>query len=234
MKHLFISFIALTILFFFASCAEDIKTDKGTLQIVSLETQMNNVEVLPLTRAISPELNVDIYDETGSEIIVQLPAGRTNSSVQLDAGNYLLKAYSNNWNTIYDNEEKGEAKYYAELQFTIEAGKVKSVKLVVPMTNIAVSYTLPEGFDTWFSQHTFTIADAGNTRSLQPQPGEVCYYDCDEQGKLTLNYSLQATNVDYETFESEGAITASAGVHYTVEYSYEPSSARHLEVRVIQ
>lgn len=74
MKHLFIPLIALLL---FASCAEENMPEfaTGYLQITSLEARIGEVETESVTRTVSPELNVDICDETGTEIIVSLPAG---------------------------------------------------------------------------------------------------------------------------------------------------------------
>lgn len=215
-----ITYLCALCMTFLSACSDDndspLSGTEGILDLSGIQARPA-AEVSVHTRAIDEQLKVDIYD-AGGTLLHSFEPGESNRRLQMEVGQYRLEAYTLNYHTEYAPTEKGAPKYYGEQAFSIEADKVNVVTLNVPMTNMAVSYTLPQDFDTWFDTYTFTLSDEAGTRSIQPAPGEVWYYDATA---ASLSYKLEATNTDGEPFASQGTITPTvAGTHYTVEYTF--------------
>lgn len=218
MKHLYF----LLSFFFLASCQQEdtlSTVGSGYLSLSSLQTEASAVSVLS-TRAVSPDLAIEIWKEGESEPVKKFQPGGAEASgkIELAAGAYTLKAYSENYGTSYGNNEKGAAKYYKEQPFTIEAAKVNYLDVEVPMTNLGVKLVLPESFGEWFTDYTFTVAIGDRTLALRNN--EIAYFDVPTT-EAKLIYTLSATNQDNEeshlTQTYEG--TLRSGVVYEVSYS---------------
>ena len=159
------------IIFSLVSCQQEdapLTVGKGYLSLASLEIGTGTVSSIS-TRAVSPDIAIEILKADGTPVIkYDAGAAEASGKIELEAGNYILKAYSPNHNTSYDNNEKGEPKYYKEQTFTIEPEKVSYLNVKVPMINFGVSLVLPQDIlDTWFNSYTFTITLGDRTLTLQ-------------------------------------------------------------------
>ena len=223
MKHILYIVAAL---FLLASCRqeESVEAGKGVLSLSSIEVQAEVFTPIT-TRAVSPDLAIEILKEDGTAVVkYDAGAAETAGKIELDAGNYILKAYSPNYGTTWSNDEKGAPVYYKEQAFTIVKEKTNYLSLQVPMVNIGMRLILPEGFSDRFIGYTFS-AQVGN-REVALQEGETAYFDLPEDSGVKLQYSLSATNNDDETLQQdssfEGALTA--GTVYEVTYSIATNS----------
>lgn len=225
MKQILFTFI---ILFLFASCQQEVNllssASKGYLSLSSLELETSTITPIS-TRIVNPELAIEILKSDGTSV-VKYDAGAAEASgkIELEVGEYKLKAYSPNYGTTWKNDEKGEPVYYKEQSFTIVAEKVNYLSVQVPMINIGVQFLLPEGFSNWFISYTFS-AQIGN-RTVTLQEGETAYFELPENSNTKLQYSLSATNSDDEFMQQdsnyEGTLTA--GTVYEVTYSISTRS----------
>ena len=153
----------------------------------------------------------------------QFTPGQSPNRMTLQAGSYLLKAFTPNFQTTYGNDELGEAKYYAEKAFSIEPAVVNRISCPVPMTNTAVSLILPEGFNTWFKNYSFSIKQQTSSRNVSMTVGQTAYFDCTD-GATSLLYTLTSVNTDDEPNSDSGTLSASAGTHYRITYAWETKS----------
>lgn len=213
-KILFILLAAFTL----ASCSEteDIAPAKGT---VSVELSKQAADVQLITRTVDDDLQVDILGADGS-LVKHFAEGEAHSGLQaleLAAGTYSLRAYTPNYNTVYTNDQPGEAKYYAETDIHVVAGRQQRVGLQVPMTNMAFTLSLPEGVGERFTNIRFTLTRGDRTRELAD--GETAYFDLTPSADL--EYTLEMTNADGEVRSQEKYLKAAdqrAGTHYTITY----------------
>ena len=209
------------IIFSLVSCQQEdspLAVGKGYLSLASLEIGTGTVSSIS-TRAVSPGLAIEILKADGTPVIkYDAGAAEASGKIELEAGNYILKAYSPNHNTSYDNNEKGEPKYYKEQTFTIEPEKVSYLNVKVPMMNFGVSLVLPQDIlDTWFNSYTFTITLGDRTLTLQNS--ETAYFDLPADDTL-LAYSLEATNKDNESFRQDHTYNQvlNGGTVYVISY----------------
>lgn len=223
---LYITIISLILL---ASCQKEdyilsLESDKGYLSISSIEVEKESITQIS-TRTVNPELAIEIVKSDGTPVVkYDAGAAEASAKIELEAGEYKLKAYSPNYGTTWQNDEKGESVYYKEQSFTIVAEKVNYLSVQVPMINIGVQFILPKGFSNWFNDYTF-FAQIGN-RTVTLREGETAYFELPENNNTKLQYSLSATNSDNEHMQQdskyEGILTA--GTIYEVTYSISTRS----------
>lgn len=226
MKHipLYIS----VLLFLLSSCRQEespIESGKGILSLTSVEVQAETISQIT-TRAVSPDLAIEILKANDRTLVKSYETGAAEASdkIELDPGEYILKACSPNYETSYTNEEKGKPKYYKEQAFTIQPHRVNNLTLQVPMTNIGVRLVLPETFGGYFPSYTFS-ATIGN-RTVTLQDGEDAYFELPENSADRLQYRLSAINTDNETMEETDIYNKSltTGTCYEVTYSFATRS----------
>lgn len=222
-------YILTSLLFLLASCQQEdnlpsSETGKGYLSLSSLEIEASTITPIS-TRTVNPELAIEIVKADATPV-VKYDAGAAGASgkIELEAGEYKLKAYSPNYGTTWQSDEKGAPIYYKEQSFTIVAEKVNYLSVQVPMINIGVQLILPEEFGNWFTSYTFS-AQIGN-RTVTLKEGETAYFELPENNNTKLQYSLSATNIDDEMMQQdsnyEGDLTA--GTIYEVSYSISTRS----------
>lgn len=194
----------------------------GSLELaVSLEAP---VEVkATATRAVDADLQLEIRSGDGTTLVRQFAPGAFANRLTLEAGSYLLKAFTPNYTTSYSDSELGEAKYYAEKSFTIEADAMNRVSCSVPMINTAVSFTLPNNFNTIFSSYSFTIKQQTTQRNVTLTAGATAYFDC-TASEADLLYTLMTINSDNEPHSDSGNLTAKAGTLYHITYDWQTRS----------
>lgn len=223
-----ILYILTSLFFLLASCQQEdnfpSKNGKGYLSLSSLEVEANTITPIS-TRAVNPELAIEIVKSDGTPVVkYDAGAAEASAKIELEAGEYKLKAYSPNYGTTWQNDEKGEPVYYKEQSFTIVAEKVNYLSVQVPMINIGIQFILPEGFSNWFTDYTFS-AQIGN-RTVTLREGETAYFELPENNNTKLQYSLSATNSDNELMQQDSSYegTLTAGTIYEVAYTISTRS----------
>lgn len=186
---------------------------QGTLCL----TLQRGPKPLVSTRAVAEGLAVAILNPDGTEYAAYR-AGEVPSKIKLEANvTYTICAYTDNqdsWQTA--NEGKGEACYRGETTVTVGEDETVYCNYAVPMTNYAVTLTLPELFDELFKSYTFTLKSG--TRSVNISEGEKAYFAVPD----AFTYKLTATNNDDKT-SSHSAIEypdVEAGKLYNIKYVY--------------
>ena len=220
MKHTILYILSLCQL---ASCqqTEEPQATAGTgyLSIASIE--VSGTDIVPVkSRAVDSDLAIEIEKADGTAVAsYDAGAAEASAKIELDAGDYVLKAHTANYGQTWDTTAKGEAIYYAEQPFTIVAEKVKYLTLSVPMTNVGVHLTLPDGFNQWLKSYSL-VATIGD-RSVTLQDGETAYYPLpDSTDPIELTYTLSATNTDDESMTQSGSYSGvTAGTVYEITYS---------------
>lgn len=224
-----ILYILTPLLFLLASCQQEdnlpsSETGKGYLSLSSIEIEASTITPIS-TRAVSPELAIEIIKPDGTSVIAfEAGAAQASGKIELQAGEYKLKAYSPNYGSTLQDDELGAPIYYKEQNFTIVEEKINYLSVQVPMTNIGVQFMLPEGFNNWFIDYAFS-AQIGN-RKVTLQEGETAYFDLPESSNNKLQYSLSATNSDNEFMQQDNNFegTLTPGTVYGVTYSIATQS----------
>lgn len=231
MKRIWLYTICLGLVGLFACQQEDLPSvgETGSLSLENMTVEVANTESIS-TRAVDNDLYVEIWDEAGtSQVGETYEPGKVPTKIELEPGNYTLKAYNAAFldQSSWTENDKGAAVYYIDNKsFTIEAGKVNYLSVEVPMTNIGVRLALPEGFSNWFKTYSFTISD-GN-RSVSIDNGETAYFTIEQD----ISYTLSVTNNDDERKTDSKAITKdqiAAGTIYVITYDYATKALRLLE-----
>lgn len=218
MKRLFLHTVMMMATLWLASCSgvEEIPSVGGTGTVVLSLVRGNVPQVA--TRAIDSDLALDIVRSDGS-VYRQYAAGEVPDKMEVEAGvTYTLRIYTDNqttWQTAADGA--GEACYYGETNVIVGEDETVYCTYRVPMTNYAVTLTLPELFDELFSSYTFTVSGSGRDVSLRE--GQKAYFSLRDDG---FTYQLQATNTDGRT-SRHAAIEypeVAAGKLYNIRYMY--------------
>ena len=210
--------ICTIILLMMTSCGNSEELLLGTLELsIAVEQPVSSTVS---TRAVDAELQVEVWSVDGATMLHKFTPGQSPNRMTLEAGSYLLKAFTPNYQTTYGNDELGEAKYYAEKVFSIEPAVVNRISCPVPMINTAVSLSLPEGFNTWFTSYSFSIKQSTTSRTVSIEVGQTAYFDCTD-GATSLLYTLTSINTDDEPNSDSNTLSASAGTHYRITYAWE-------------
>lgn len=187
-------------LFLLISCQqEDILSEqgKGYLQLTDLSLVSPTIESVH-TRAVDEDLYVEII---GTDVNNTYEPGTFPSKIELEAGEYTLKAY----NEAYKNKTSNAPQYYVETTFTIQAEKVTYPTISVPMVNVGISLaTLSDELQELFSDVELSFYTTNEQATTTLQPGGIAYMDYAED--MTFTYTLTATNADNETFTTEKKI----------------------------
>ncbi|HIX85638.1 MAG TPA: DUF4493 domain-containing protein [Candidatus Parabacteroides intestinigallinarum] len=218
MKHSLLIYIAT--IFLLAACGqEELPSGEGVgyLSLENIQLQAAEEEIIQ-TRAVDNDLYVQIDDGT------PYSPGNAPSTIELSAGTHTLKAYTS------ENYKPGEAWYYGETSFNIEEGKVNAVTLEVPMRTFGIRLELPEGFEDYFSDPTFTVTYGDKEGTITADGGTYHFlYDSEVSA---VSYTLSATNADGEPLSQEGSRASwpaekkplEAGKIYVITYDYATKS----------
>lgn len=200
-------------------CSQDEWTGEAAYGYLSLDgISLQSIETVPVTRAVESDLYIEIRQGDRQFALYEPGELPTDATVKVPVGTYTLQAYNAAYlaQDSWGNNERGEAAYYAETPFDIAEDATTPVTLSVPMVNFGVSLNLPEGFDSWFHNETFSVLSG--TRSVQLAVGETAYFPYSEGAQFT--YTLAALNQDNENNTDMGTYTTvEAGTVYTVTYS---------------
>lgn len=198
------------------SCSSDLddcRVPVGTLELSLTRGSLPHVA----QRSVAEGLAVQLLRPDGT-IYREYAAGAVPAKIQLEADVvYTLRAYSDNqssWQTA--NGGKGEACYYGETVVSVGEDATAYVTYGVPMTNYAVTLTLPEFFNDLFKSYTFSVSSGD--RAVTLHEGEKAYFAAPEG----FSYQLSATNTDDATHSHNvnHYTDVEAGKLYNVRYLY--------------
>lgn len=214
-----------------ASCAQEEPVQQGRATLV-LDLTRGDVPQVEVTRAVSQDLAIQILTPDGT-VCQEYTPGTVPDKLTLEANVvYTVKAYTPNQETWASaNDGLGEACYYGETTVEAVADETVYCRYRVPMTNYAVTVSLPEHFDEMFSAYVFTVHANGRDAVLRRSDARA-YFSVDTEG---FTYRLQATNTDGAEFSSPtGTCTdVQNGRMYRVNYSYDfgrPSSSASINI----
>lgn len=205
------------------SCGQEEEVKHSGKCTLVLDLSHENVPQIAITRGAGQELAIQILRPDGS-VYLDYASGTVPDKVTLDAGVvYTIKAFSPNqetWHTA--NDGIGEACYYGETSVSAGEDEVVYCRYQVPMTNYAVTFTLPELFDQLFTSYSLTIHTQNRDVTLHQADIEA-YFPVDNQG---FTYRLQATNTDGMTYSSTPATYTDIqnGRIYQLCYGYDYST----------
>lgn len=171
----------------------------------------------PATRAIDNDLALKILDSNG-DVYVSYRAGSVPNKLTLEPGTFTVIAYTENQDTwAEENDGRGAACHYGTTEVSIEFDQVVYANMQVPMTNYAVTLTLPDLFHNLFKEYTFYLACNG--RSVNINEGEKAYFSVDNKG---FSYKLSATNTDNNTHSTtpHSFNNVENGKLYNITYYY--------------
>lgn len=208
--YILISILCLT------ACQSEEMVPKKAMGTLCLTLQ-RRAQPVATTRTVAEGLAVDILTPD-KNITQHFDAGSVPTKIILDANvKYTVRAYTDNQNTwLAANEGKGEACYWGETTVTVGVDETVYVTYAVPMTNYAVTLTLPEMFNDLFKSYTFSLSSGG--RNVSVKEGEKAYFAVPD----AFTYKLTATNNDDKT-SSHSAIEypdVEAGKLYNIKYVY--------------
>lgn len=197
-----------------ASCQTDmVEPNQGT---GTLKLGMTRSGVAS-TYSIDEDLALKILDSNG-DVYVEFRAGSVPDKLVLEPGTFTVVAYTENQDSWFtENNGRGAACYYGECEVSIEFDQIAYVNMQVPMTNYAVTLTLPNLFHDLFKEYTFNIVCG--ERSVNINENEKAYFAVSEKG---FTYKLFATNTD-NISHSTNPLTYSKvekGKLYDITYYY--------------
>lgn len=216
----------LLILFFFSSCQqEDLLPSQspGFLSLENVTVAASDVNAVHTKAEVDARFMIEIWKGGALYDNCKYEPGEIPSKIELPAGSYLLKAYTPNYasmETVFAEGNLGEAVYYKEQAFVIEAEKVTYPAVSVPMINfgICLKDDLPSGFND------YTLDATIGNRTITLKPAEIGYFPISAIGS-TLTFSLNAINADGESLDTkETATNLRAGTMYEIVYSMATKS----------
>ena len=211
-------------IFLLVSCQQEEtlpdNTATGYLVLESIDMQVSQQTIS--SRAVDADLYVDILQEDA--IFRQYGPGMVPDRIELPEGTYRLHVY-NAAATLpdpYDGNGVAIFEYTGE-PITVEANGITLIEEIeVPMINFGVTLQLPEEFNTYFKNYTFTVTSSD--RALTLKEGETAYFPYSEN--MPFSYTLTAINGDDEVTAPQGGTytNVTSGTIYTVSYEMETQS----------
>ena len=213
-------------LFLLLSCQqEDLVQPQspGFLSLDNVTVATSDVNSIQTKAGVDARFVIEIWKEGALYNNCKYEPGQTPSKIELPAGSYQLKAYTSNYTsqgTVFAEGSLGEAIYYKEQSFVIEAEKVTYPAVSVPMINfgICLKDDLPASFEN------YTLDATIGDRTITLKPTEIGYFSDSVVGS-SLSFTLRATNKDGEELEKkETATNLRAGTIYEIVYSMATKS----------
>ena len=187
----------------------------GYLSLSAVEVEAGDVQLI-LTRASgTDDLMVTLTPTNGDGKLTECPCSET---ISCQPGTYTLEIY----NQAYKDKADAAQYYYKCTEpVVITEGETETVEAKVSMINFGVRLQLPDEFEDWFENYTFTV----NGETLKN--GEMVYFDYSNDAKIT--YTLTATNTDnepVETGEKTYNEAVAQGTIYVITYELETQSLK--------
>lgn len=212
MKQTYIYIV--TLLLAFVSCDTDEGVDSKSVATLGLGlTRAGATSSQP----VDADLAVTVLDANG-EVYVKYPAGSVPNKLILEPGTFTVIAYTENQDTwAQENEGKGAACYYGSQQVTLGYDEIAFLNMRVPLTNYAVTLTLPDLFHDLFKSHALQLI-SGN-RQVAIHEKEKAYFAKEDGG---FSYKLEATNTDNVSHATRLIMykTVEEGKLYNITYYY--------------
>lgn len=220
-----IVYILITLLTLVSCQQEDLVQSQspGFLSLDNVVVATSNVNSIQTKAGVDARFVIEIWKNGALYNNCKYEPEQTPSKIELPAGSYQLKAYTPNYTsqgTVFAEGSLGEAIYYKEQSFVIEAEKVTYPAVSVPMINfgICLKGDLPISFDDY--KLDATIGD----RTITLKPTEIGYFSDSAIGG-SLSFTLRAINKDGEKLEKEETATnLQAGTIYEIVYSMATKS----------
>lgn len=229
MKKIFSTYCLAAITLLLAACSQDMDMDTNsgyiTLKVNTLESTQN-----PGTRTDAPagyapkQLHVDIVDATGQTV------KSTNdfeydtefqSNIQLPAGDYTIRAYSNGW----DGSGSGfdVPYYYGSTSVTVQPKNLSTARVTCRLANVKVTVEYDATFASNFaSAQSVVSSEISGTNPLTFVMGETTRSGYFPVGNL--NTLLTVVNKGGETHTKSKEITGvRARDHYILKYKMADS-----------
>lgn len=209
---------SIPVAFALVSCQHSVE-NAGCLVIGDVVMEQSG-KVVVATRSVDAGLVLEIKNDSGVAVR-EFAAGdeAAGLKIELDPGNYTMRAHTADIDAAFSDGEHGTAKYDASCAFSIEADRTRYVNLSVPMVNFGVQLILPDMFADWFDSYRFSVSASG--RSVDLRSGETAFFDGND---VAVSYSFSVTNKAGETSSSNGTIEAGAGCIYQVLYELASKS----------
>lgn len=220
-----IIYTLITLLAFVSCQQEDLvhSQSPGFLSLENVTVAASDVDAVHTKAGVDTQFMIEIWKGGALYDNCKYEPGEIPSKIELPAGSYLLKAYTPNYasmETVFAEGNLGEAVYYKEQAFVIEAEKVTYPAVSVPMINFGIC--LKDDLPSSFNDYTLdaTIGD----RTIMLKPAEIGYFPISAIGS-TLTFSLNAINADGESLDTkETASNLQAGTIYEIVYSMATKS----------
>ncbi len=224
-KYLSTSLAAVLLLLSACSSDSDTELQSGTVTITSVSKSAAQWQTV--TRAVDEGLAVQVLNAQGVALYsytADEAASLTSlESLSLPVMTYQLRGYSANVDSVYADDDLGEAKWDGRQSFSVVSGQNTRVGVDVPMVNMGVTVSYPDGMDTWFSSVAFTAKHG--SRTLTIQPGETGYFDLDDSEDLIFTLSLTNTDGENQTLRTtRSASDLATGTVYEVSYEVTTES----------
>lgn len=226
MKHISIYILPLVLLFLSACQGNEIEPTSGHGTLV-LDLYRGAIPTAQTRAGVDEGLALRITRQDGQNFAdgrqyIAYAAGEAPRKIVLEEGTFNIYVYSQNqgtWRT--DNNGLGSACYEGSTEVTISADDITYCEYAAPMTNYAVTLTLPELFHDLFSSYDFTVK-SGN-RSISLREGQKAYFSPNDAG---FTYQLSATNIDGDKHSASAILYTNVqkGKLYNLRYQYSNSS----------
>ena len=199
-----------------AACQSEELVSADCLALGTLDLSGVHADMPYVTRAVAEGLAIRLVDSNGN-VVKQYASGAVPQYVELQPGTYTLIAYSDNETTWMNaNGKRGEATYWGETDVTVIEHQMVACSYSVPVSNYAVSLSLPDFFSSLFSSYSFKVTSG--SRTVELIEGEKAYFSPD----ASFTYTFNATNNDGETNSQDGAGPSSVekGKVYNVSFGF--------------
>lgn len=214
----YISLLVCMILLCACNEEEHSPLSQGYLTVSAVELECDG-EAVPLSKAVSPDLKIEIWQNNSPLPGQVYEPGGMPGKIALSPGAYLLKAYTPGYAEEPADQDKGKAIYYGEVSFSIEADQVSSVSLSVPMINTGVSIQLSEAFSQAFSDFTILMEAGGRSFTINTANPEDVFYFMPAGGE-SLNYSISVVNKEGESHGAIKSLPVLPGKLYSIRLEF--------------
>ncbi len=194
----------------------------GYLSLPDVSVQVENLNLLP-TRTASDEDPLTVEIRQGEEVVKSYASDALPEKIELEPGFYTLCVYNDSHGKPWVALGTPDYFYTSENAFEIKEGETNMLETIrVPMVNFGVRLQLPDEFNTWFPNYTFTVQVGEQSVTLKDQ--ETAYFDYTDGVGIT--YTLQTENTDGDqnnlkgSYGEEEGETVKKGTVYVVTYNF--------------
>ena len=141
----------------------------GYLSLPDVSVQVENLNLLP-TRTASDEDPLTVEIRQGEEVVKSYASDALPEKIELEPGFYTLCVYNDSHGKPWVAPGTPDYFYTSENAFEIKEGETNMLETIrVPMVNFGVRLQLPDEFNTWFPNYTFTVQVGEQSVTLKDQ-----------------------------------------------------------------